>query len=238
MWQVFWEFGVQPQWSFFVAFPVLILAVPGWWKYSCCHTAEAVFLLTILLVMFAIVEPLPFWRGEPADGPRYFLYLLPVLSLPALYVLEWPSNPLFKKLRPTLSRNGRPRLELRTTTVQEHVAGCGRRWLSRTLISGVFIAASFFAVAQFQVQRLGFFAWNLALRHAAGDNSEVKRYFNATPIPKICWDHLRCRDNLEELPYYPYLRAIERPRKLRLGSGELLSHVNFSNLYWFPNINK
>ena len=60
VWQVLWEFTIHPEWSVFITFPVLILALPGWWTYLRRHTAEALFFLALLLGMFDIVEPLPF----------------------------------------------------------------------------------------------------------------------------------------------------------------------------------
>jgi hypothetical protein len=199
VWQVLWEFSLHPQWSFFVVFPILILAVPGWWAYLRRHTSEAIFLLAILLGMFAIVEPLPFWRGEHAYGPRYFLYLMPVLSLPALYVLNW----------------------------------IGRAWLVPLILTAVFLV-----VAQFQVQRYRFFDWCEPLRNLAGKDPDAEYYFRNTPVPKIYWDHLRCGDHLEVLPYYVSMAHGMTPEQLQAWKQKVHSRITYSNLLWFPDINK
>jgi hypothetical protein len=199
VWQVLYEFTFDPQWSLFFTFPVLILALFGWGSYLRRHCAEALFLVSLLCGMFVIVEPLPFWRGESAYGPRYFLYLLPALSLPALYVLDW-------------------------------IRGA---WITPLLLVALFVAA-----AQFQVQRLGFFVWSVALRDAAGDCPEAQSYFSHMPVPIICWDHLRCRDRLEDLPYYRGLSQNKTHEQLEAWRREVLPRITYSNLFWFPNINK
>jgi hypothetical protein len=199
VWHVLWEFCFHAQWSFFTTFPVLVLAIPGWRPYFRQHMAEAVFLLAILVTMFTIVAPLPFWRGELAYGPRYFMYLLPVLSLPALYVFGWARGV----------------------------------WIAPVVLVGVFLIA-----AQFQVQRVAFFNWCGAFRKYSGYDPDVRSYFEYTPVPKICWDHLRCRDHLDELPYYQYLVRSMTPMQLAAWKDDLHSDISASNFYWFPGINK
>ncbi len=256
VWQVLYEFTLHPQWNFFVTFPVLILAVPGWMKYLGRHTAEAVFLLAVLLGMFDIVAPLPFWRGELAYGPRYFLYLLPVLSLPALYTLEWLANAAkchpchssasagrFPSVRQAHGEQGErqnagPRLGALPLTETEYRFSGARKWGARVALGGVVAAAMFLAFAQFQVQRFGFFDWRGAFRNPAGNSPAVKDYFNYTPVPKICWDHFRCRDHLEDLPYYNAMARDKAAGEIEAWKKELLSHIHYSNLYWFPDINK
>ena len=208
IWHVLYEFTLHPQWSIFLTYPVLILALPGWWFYLRRHTAESLFLLALLYGMFLIVAPLPFWRGESAYGPRYLLYLLPVLSLPALYVLDWLSAP---RVRCTHSGS----LPLRE---REKRGSEISFWVRRVLLGGVVLVGVFLAVAQFQVQRIGFFVWRGALWNPAGHSPEIDSYFEYTPVPKICWDHLRCRDHLEDLPYYKAFAHDKTPDQIEAWS--------------------
>jgi hypothetical protein len=253
LWQVIVEFTIHPQWSLFLTFPVLILALPGWWRYLRQHTAEAVFMLAASYGMFAIVEPLPFWRGELAYGPRYFLYLLPVLSLPALYVLEWLVNGSATRRQPmatgrqlALNEEQHPHPNPLPSVRHAHggrweregFVGRGRVWFCRIVMAGTVAVGVFLALAQFQVQRFAFFEWRGGFRNRPAENAEVQAYIDYTPVPKICWDHLRCRDHLEDLPYYEAMARGKTLEEIEAWKRELLSHITYSNLYWFPEINR
>ena len=93
-------------------------------------------------------------------------------------------------------------------------------------------------MAQFQVQRIGFFVWRGALWNPVGKAPEVASYFEYTPVPKICWDHLRFRDHLEDLPYFQAFARGKTPEEIGYWKRVVLSYVNYSNLYWFPDINR
>jgi hypothetical protein len=229
------EFTIHPQWSVFATFPVLILALVGWRHYVREHMAEAVFVLAVTLGMFDIVAPLPFWRGEVAYGPRYLLYLLPVLSLPALYVLDWlaaPAPAQHSRPKPLTSKEGD------AGTGQESQARSPAYYARLGLLGCVIIAALVLAVAQFQVQRFGFYDWRGSFRDPVAARGESNDYFDYTPVPKICWDHYRCRDRLEDLPYYGAFARGKTPEEIDAWKRELLSHINYSNLYWFPDLNR
>ena len=106
------------------------------------------------------------------------------------------------------------------------------------MLGGVVTAGAFLGAAQFQVQRFGFFDWNGAFRKAAPHTEAVRNYFSSTAVPKICWDHYRCRNHLEDLPYYDAVQRSKTPELIEAWKRELLSHINYSNLYWFPDTNR
>lgn len=83
-----WGFLFSPRFSVFLYFPVLALALLGWKRFAALHRLDAVVALTIFVPFFFFLASLPSWAGEWAYGPRYLLFLLPVLSLPALVLAE------------------------------------------------------------------------------------------------------------------------------------------------------
>jgi hypothetical protein len=71
-------------WSIFTYFPVLIIALPGMRKFAADHRTDFALILATFLVTLLVLAKIPTWRGEWSYGPRYVLFLLPILSLPAL----------------------------------------------------------------------------------------------------------------------------------------------------------
>jgi hypothetical protein len=70
--------------SVFIHFPMLLFAVLGakkFWSNSRNHYS---FTLLVALVFFLFIGKMENWAGHWSYGPRYLLFLLPVLSLPAL----------------------------------------------------------------------------------------------------------------------------------------------------------
>lgn len=79
-----WEYTISPKGSIFLLFPLLIFSLYFWPRFYKARRAEAVF----LLLAFALTSPvllLFYTRGEFCLGPRYYLFLLPALSLPVLF---------------------------------------------------------------------------------------------------------------------------------------------------------
>lgn len=77
-------FLIDPQKSIFLYFPTFTVALLGFRRFIRQHAFEAVFALSVLVVFYAVNASLMFWRGGWCYGPRYLLFVLPVLSLPLL----------------------------------------------------------------------------------------------------------------------------------------------------------
>jgi hypothetical protein len=77
---------LNPQWSLFTHYPLVIISLFGIYSFIKKFRFEAVFILTISLVFFILIGGMSNWRGEWGYGPRYFLFILPLLSLPAAIV--------------------------------------------------------------------------------------------------------------------------------------------------------
>ncbi|MDX1592975.1 MAG: hypothetical protein R3298_01920 [Gammaproteobacteria bacterium] len=81
-------FLVDPQRSVFLHFPLLIFAVWGVRQFWRRRPHEAVLICAIFLGYFLLYAKFIDWKGEWSYGPRYLLFVLPVLSLPFLVVLD------------------------------------------------------------------------------------------------------------------------------------------------------
>ena len=89
----------SPHWSLFGHFPLLLLAlpfVPGFLKRS---RGEYLFVCGFAVLYTLLVSRLQNWRGEWCYGPRYFLFYLPMLSLPALawFEADWSAVAVWRR---------------------------------------------------------------------------------------------------------------------------------------------
>jgi hypothetical protein len=76
------------RYSIFVHFPPLVVALfgmPRMWKR---HRAESLLVWALFFTMFLIYSSYTYWKAEASYGPRYLLFALPALSLPAVFVLD------------------------------------------------------------------------------------------------------------------------------------------------------
>jgi hypothetical protein len=86
-------FSVQK--SIFIHFPILALALIGYYAFAKRYAADTILMLGIFLAFLIVIGKTPIWRGDWCYGPRYLLFVLPVLSLPFVTVLErWFARPL------------------------------------------------------------------------------------------------------------------------------------------------
>jgi len=83
-----WGYLVSPHGSVLTHFPPLLLALLGWPAFFRRHPREAWTLVLVTLAMFLVNGKFVNWRGENCYGPRYMLFVLPLLSLPLLLLLE------------------------------------------------------------------------------------------------------------------------------------------------------
>jgi len=75
-------------WSIFTYFPVLLIALPGMKRFASERREDFLLIASTFVLTLLTLSRIPSWRGEWSYGPRYMLFLLPILSLPAL-CLEW-----------------------------------------------------------------------------------------------------------------------------------------------------
>lgn len=79
-----WGFMVDPQKSVFLYFPHLLFAFLAFPSFLRKHAWEGSFILFVALSYLLLNSQFVNWRGDWAFGPRYLLFVLPILSLPML----------------------------------------------------------------------------------------------------------------------------------------------------------
>ena len=79
---------IHPQNSLIINFPIIILSLFGIKKYFYQYRQEALLIAVTVLPVYILIFSFGNWAGEFTYGPRYFLFALPVLGLPAIFLTE------------------------------------------------------------------------------------------------------------------------------------------------------
>jgi hypothetical protein len=119
-----WGYLFSVRWSIFLYFPPLIVALPFWGRFFRQHRDAAVLLLATFFPMLLGLGAMPIWRGEWTYGPRYMIFALPLMALPAL-------------LAPTVLTSVKARRWALSATIVA-IAGC--LWLQFQVIRGEYFA--------------------------------------------------------------------------------------------------
>ncbi|HBL43439.1 MAG TPA: hypothetical protein DDZ90_08615 [Planctomycetaceae bacterium] len=83
--------------SIFLYFPLLLFSLFRFRSFLNKYTFEFSFVLIVFLVFYIINSCFINWRGDWCYGPRYLLFVLPLLSLPVLNLFE-PATSLLPRL--------------------------------------------------------------------------------------------------------------------------------------------
>ena len=83
-----WGFLFSPRFSVFLHYPLLVLALLSAREFWRRHRADAVAMLAIAAPFVLLISKLPLWAGEFGYGPRYLLFMIPVLCVPALGFID------------------------------------------------------------------------------------------------------------------------------------------------------
>jgi hypothetical protein len=83
-------FGVQ--WGLGFCFPVLLLALPWMGNWLTREPVRYGTLAGIAVTYLLLIGMLPSWRGEMCYGPRYWMFVLPFVALPALEAIRWMAS--------------------------------------------------------------------------------------------------------------------------------------------------
>ncbi len=92
-----WGFLFSPGKSIFLYTPPLLLAVLGLPRFWRAHRATALAMLVTIVPIILFYASFPFWPGDWSWGPRYLVFAMPVLLLPAIAFLSsmhWPGRSL------------------------------------------------------------------------------------------------------------------------------------------------
>jgi hypothetical protein len=199
----FYDLTLSPQWSFFISFPPLLLAIPGWRRFWREHKKEGIFILTVFAVYLLINILHGNWIGEYCYGPRYFLLILPLLALPAVYALEWAGR-----------RIRRPR---------------GYLTLAAVFAASLFLVAVQWQVNRMD----WFFRYQVEGDLGSLKAPQVREYFQHTHYAKINWDYWRARSDPTKIPYYDEIRVGLTPEQLGNFLSDIRFLWSHPNLYWW-----
>jgi hypothetical protein len=77
------------QWGLGFNFPILFLALPLMWRWLQREPVRYGTLLGICGIYLVLLGMLPCYRGELCYGPRYWLWVLPFVAMPAVEAFQW-----------------------------------------------------------------------------------------------------------------------------------------------------
>lgn len=197
-----WGFLFAPRFSMFTHFPLLVVALFGAREFWRRYRLDAVAMLTLFVPTLLFLSALPVWHGEFGYGPRYLMFILPVLSLPALLAAD-----------ALLDR------------MPDRRAGV----LGALALVGLAYSA-YLQVQVNRLPFWIYYDARVALD--AGYSETVADYFRDRHVGTICADLIRHRDDLTKLPYFPELKRRVAPEAAELYLRELGAMVRRGNWYW------
>jgi hypothetical protein len=197
-----WGFLFAPRFSLFLHYPLLVgalFAAPRFWRR---HRIDAIAMAALFLPFLLFISALPIWAGEASYGPRYLLFAVPVLSLPAIAFAEH----LVERWR--------------------------RRAARAAAVAALACLAysAYLQVQVNRLGFLTYYAARTALEAAYSD--AAADYFRDRNVGVISADLLRHRDNLEALSFFPEFKRRVRPEIVQLYLSGLRSAIDRGNWYW------
>lgn len=89
IWPGIWGLIAGKQGSVFLHFPVLIFALVGWPMFFRSQRRQAGLILAFGAALFVVTSAFTNWKGSSCYGPRYLLPVLPLISIPFVYFVDW-----------------------------------------------------------------------------------------------------------------------------------------------------
>lgn len=199
------NFFLSEQWGIPTHFPLVVLALFGARRFFRAHRFDALFLLSVLCAFLLLVGSLPIWKGEWGYGPRYLLFVLPALGLPAL--------PLLDRLL-----GWRP----------------GRGWKTPTAAVLAGLVLAFSAFLQVSVIRLDpFFVYWVGLPAKCRVPPETQRYFDTRHFGLITAEAWSKRADLGTISWIPPLASACSEKVLVDYVRKLALWLRRTNSLWF-----
>jgi hypothetical protein len=197
-----WGFLFSPRFSLFLHYPLLVFALLGARRFWHSHRIDAIAALAVFVPFLLFVSATPVWAGEAGYGPRYLLFMVPVLSLPAL---GWFDAVIDR--RDTLP---------------------GKAWAAAAL--ACLACSAYLQVQVNRVGFLTYYAARSALEAAYTEAGAA--YFHERNMAVICADLIRHRDHLEALPYFVEFKRRVSPEFAEGYRENLRRWIERGNWYW------
>jgi hypothetical protein len=197
-----WGFLFAPRFSIFLHDPLLVFALLGAAAFWRKHRIDALAMFTVFGAFLLLISKLPLWAGEFAYGPRYLLFVLPVLSLPAVVFAD--------------------------SVIDSIHTWRSRAWGAAAIACLAYSAYLQVQVNRlgFWIYYEARLALELAYSDAASD------YFRDRHVGVICADLLRHRDDLSALSYFPDFRRKVSPELAEQYLKGLGQMIDRGNWYW------
>lgn len=202
LWDGLHGFLFSKQYSIFLNFPILIFALLSLRTFVRKHRADAAVLGFTFLAFLLVLSKIPTWRGEWTYGPRYLLFLLPVLSLPFLLLID----ALLEAPRRASA------------------------WAAAAAIAMGLGYSTFLQTRANRLDFFAYYRMREPLRNNL--SASMREYFYERPMALICDDLISHRADLEELPFMPELKRVLPPAIIQDYTGELQAVLAQGNLYW------
>lgn len=205
-----WPSGVagmlfSTRWSIFRYFPLLFLAVLGWWRFARTRSAEAILVAASFLPVIIAIGSIPAWRGEWTYGPRYMIYVLPVLAVPSIL---WAER-LIDRLRAR-----KPAL-----------------WIMAGLVA---ISFSYSAWLNFQVNRFDFFSMYYIVGYLKPALKEPALHYLDTHVEgRILADLSAHKDDLDNTEWFALVKPSLTPKQMDAYKSYVHDLLLDRNLYWW-----
>jgi len=197
-----WGFLFSPRFSVFLHYPLLILSLFGAAEFWRRHRPDAIAMAAVLVPFLLLTSKMPLWAGEFGYGPRYLLFMVPILSLPALPLVD-----------AIIERIGTWR---------------ARAWAAATLACLAYSA--YLQVQVNRLSFWAYYDARSVLEVAYSDSAAD--WFRDRHVGVICADLIRYRSDLTALPWFPEFRRKVSPQIAEQYVRELGRLIDRGNWYW------
>jgi len=197
-----WGFLFSPRFSVFLHYPLLVLALfgaPALWRR---HRADAIAMAAVFVPFLLLLSKLPLWAGEFSYGPRYLLFIMPVLSLPAILFMD--------------------------AVVDRIRTWRARAWAAAAVACLAYSA--YLQVQVNRLGFWTYYEARSALEVAYSDTAAD--WFRDRHVGVISADLLRYRRDLTALPWFPEFRRKVSPQLAEQYVRELGRLIERGNWYW------
>jgi hypothetical protein len=197
-----WGFLFSPRFSVFLHYPLLVLALAGAAEFWRRHRPDAIAMAAVFVPFLLLTSKMPLWAGEFGYGPRYLLFVLPVLSLPAVVFAD-----------SIIERLGTWR---------------ARAWAAATLACLAYSA--YLQVQVNRLAFWTYYEARAVLEVAYSDSAAD--WFRDRHVGVVCADLIRYRRDLTALPWFPEFRRKVSPQLAEQYVRELGRLIDRGNWYW------
>jgi hypothetical protein len=197
-----WGFLFSPRFSIFLHYPLLVLALFGAAAFWRRQRMDAIAILALFVPFLLLLSKLPLWAGEFSYGPRYLLFVVPVLSLPAIVFMDAIID------------------SIRTWRA--------RAWAAAAV--ACFAYSAYLQVQVNRLGFWIYYEARAALEVAYSD--AAAEWFRDRHVGVICADLIRYRGDLTALPWFPEFRRKVGREVAQQYVRELCRLIDRGNWYW------